>query len=864
MSHNFTFFLLSHGQNFLIEKSLFSSVLFFIFSFGGAARSQIVPDGSLGAESAIVSSPMPGTTQIDGGARRGVNLFHSFSEFSIPIGREAFFNNDANVGNIINRVTGNRISNIDGTLRSNGTANLFLLNPNGIVFGPEARLNIGGSFFATTAESVRFAGGIEFGVGGIREPPLLSVNVPVGLQFGENPRSIRNRSQALRPVPLPPELPIPSDAGLEVAPGRTLALIGGDIFLENGNLTAVQGEVRLGSVAGPGIVTFSPMPTGLTLDYGAISTFGTIELSGMATIDVSGLGGGAISLRGNDIIVREDAGLVALTFGSSDGRGIEVTGDRFLLLEDALISTATFGTGSGGDLTIRTDESVEFSGPGFAPLQALAFSALVGTLDADDPEFGVNIGSQGNGRAGAIAIETGNFILREGSFLANPTDGSEAGGNAIVRADAIEIDAAFLFSIAGLGAMGNAGDIVLETQTLRLVDGGSIFTITLGSGSGSNVIVRATDLVEISGNPQEVLLGGVSSGSFFGNGPAGRIEIDARRIVIAEGGFITSASGTFLGTTAIVQGGPGNNVFLRASESIEVRGSAAGALFPSFVSTMSLGDAPAGDLRIETGSFVVRDGALVSSSGGELVDGSAGGTGDAGTLEIVADIVRLDGGGTLSASTASGLGGNISIQTEDLRLSGQSAIATDAGSSDGGNIAIAADTLVAFGNSDITANAQAGSGGQITIEAIGVFGTQFRNFPTSNSDITATSLLGADFSGTVAIDEPEVDPSSTFTALPENPINVAILFDRNPCHNFFYNGEFYAIGRGGIAPHPLGEAIPYAPSGDRLWIAANRETSNARSSPQISEAIDWKRDENGNVVALLGATAPQGDRCNES
>ena len=170
-------------------------------------QAQIVPDNTLPINSTV--TPDCTVCTIDGGTVRGANLFHSFSEFSLPTGSEAFFNNALQIQNILSRVTGNSVSNIDGLIQANGTANLFLLNPNGIIFGQNASLNIGGSFFASTASSLVFADGTVFSAKpDTSTPPLLSVSVPLGLQYGSNPGGIQVQG-----------------ATLEVGVGQTLALV---------------------------------------------------------------------------------------------------------------------------------------------------------------------------------------------------------------------------------------------------------------------------------------------------------------------------------------------------------------------------------------------------------------------------------------------------------------------------------------------------------------------------------------------------------------------------------------------------------------------------------------------------------------
>ncbi len=480
------------------------TIVLIVWSWTVSVSAQIVPDSSLPVESRIV--PNGSILSIDGGTTAGTNLFHSFSEFSVPTGTEAAFNNALTIDNIITRVTGGNISKIDGLIRANGSANLFLLNPNGIVFGENAQLAIGGSFFGSTAESLRFADGFEFSSVAPEANPILTVSVPVGLQMGDNPGAIVNRSQATTLNPLPSNSPLPANRGLEVAPGRTLALIGGNIALENGNLTALQGEIQLASFASSGLVTFSVTPTRIALDDSNIDRFGNIDISGASTLNVTGLGSGAIGLHGGEINIRDDANLLAVTLGNIDGRGIEITGDRFRMQDSVLVSTIAFGAGNAGDVTIRTAESVELSGLGFPALQELLFRRVLMGFDLNTLDFGIFTNAQGGGKAGTLSMATGSLTMNEGALIGSSTNGSAPGGDIILQAETMALEEAVVASATLVGSTGNAGDIVIEVGDIKLVDGGYITASSLGSGASGDIIVRA-DTVEARGLPPGTLTG---------------------------------------------------------------------------------------------------------------------------------------------------------------------------------------------------------------------------------------------------------------------------------------------------------------------------------------------------------------------
>jgi filamentous hemagglutinin family protein len=166
---------------------------------GESVLAQIVPDNTLGAEGSIVTPDVNiqgiQGDRIDGGATRGANLFHSFQEFNVGEGRGAYFANPTGIENILTRVTGGNPSNILGRLGVLGEANLFLLNPNGIVFGSNASLDIQGSFVATTAERIQLGDSGYFSAVEPQTSSLLSVS-PGALFFSEvanQPSSIINQ-----------------------------------------------------------------------------------------------------------------------------------------------------------------------------------------------------------------------------------------------------------------------------------------------------------------------------------------------------------------------------------------------------------------------------------------------------------------------------------------------------------------------------------------------------------------------------------------------------------------------------------------------------------------------------------------------
>jgi filamentous hemagglutinin family protein len=764
--------------------SRLSSALLFIclLLFPSKTFAQIIPDNTLGSESSRTVADTVNNLPIDrisGGATRGSNLFHSFREFNIGEGRGAYFENPSEISNIFTRVTGGNSSNILGTIGVLGNGNLFLINPKGIIFGPNARLDLRGSFLASSADSIVFNNDFEFSSTNPQTSPLLTVNIPVGLRFRANPGAIVNRSTATGQVNLPPSsipIPITNNIGLAVESGQTLALIGGGIQLPGGNLTANNGQILLGSIASPGTVNFAQTPLGLSLNYDNIANFGNIQISVGALINTSGTGGGKVDIRGENVTV-SNSRIYALTLGNTDGRGIDISARNLRIEGGSQLSTFTLGGGAGGNINLRAADSVDMSGLGIEGYQQVVIKYLVsGTTDPFDPQFSFFNGTAGAGNGGSININTGRLLMRDGVVGSGITFGAGNGGNLNIRANTFEIIGSGINNATAKDSTGAGGSINLDVQRLIMGDGSLLGSTSYSSGPSGNINIKAAESVELSNSgPRTAVSTGISTLSIGGNGRAGDITVDTKRLSLSGGSAFTLGTGVLVGRFLFSQnGGPAGNLTVKASESVEIAGISqiltSGTQNASAFTSGTLSSSRSGNIRVDTPRLTVRDGGIITTdslgtgNGGNItinadridvigsgnnglfvsaIDASVGqvfgnnpnATANAGELNINTGRLSIRDGATITVkASGTGRAGNINVVADSIALDNKSRIDGTTASGTGANINLTAGDIRLRRGSQITTDAGKSEGGNININS-----NLLLALPRENSDITANA-----------------------------------------------------------------------------------------------------------------------------
>ena len=828
------------------KESFLYHISFVFISFALSCTtvlSQIIPDTTLGTEETSVVIPNQTikdtpSTLINGGSVRGSNLFHSFQDFNINLGKGTYFADPAGISNILVRVTGGNPSKLNGTLGVLGSANLIFLNPHGISFGPNVRLDLSGSFLASTANNIQFSDGIQFSATNPQPVPLLTINVPIGLGFTTGyPGSISvegtGHNLFFSGILGTPILGSgQSLTGLRTNTGETIALVGGQVNFDGGILTAPSGRIEVGSVTS-GIVSLASTPTGLFIGYGGVQKFQNIQLNNRSLLDASGFSNGKIFLQARIVNLTNGSAILISNFGSLPSGGISINATEALELN--------------GTITDNNNNSGE----------SLAQRIAQG------------IGTQNffTGKGADIFVSTNKLVIQNSAQLTTQTFGLGGGGNISLivgdsnqnlgnRPSEVALRSGGVATLAS--GTGQAGNLTLSTQKLSIQYGATFASENFGSGAGGNVTINASDSVEISGairlTPNSFLqsfLGALTTSS----GNAGNVVVNTRQLIVNKGGRLDSST---------LASGSAGSININATDSINVSDRVPGSLNPNLISSISSSanvidpyftpifglynqlNGATGSITINTNKLNVQNGAQISVR--------SDGIGNAGTLQIHANSINLNNQGSITASTASGEGGNIFLQSRNLQLRHNSPITANAGGTgNGGNININTRTLAALENSNISANAQGGTGGRVTINTQGLFLSQ-------DSAIAATSEAGPQFSGRVQINTPDIDPSQGLVALP------ASLFDATgqiaqgcPAAVGSRASKFIVTGTGGIPLSPSDSLNSYAvwhdlPSSEVADNSMSPAKEQANGEPtQIVEARGWRQNPDGTITLTAEA-----------
>ncbi|MUG96608.1 filamentous hemagglutinin N-terminal domain-containing protein [Scytonema sp. UIC 10036] len=482
------------------------------------AQSNIVPDNTLGAESSVVITNYQGlpsgASAITGGAVRGINLFHSFREFNVSAGRGAYFlSPDASIQNILARVTGSNSSSILGRLGTFGSSqpNLFLINPNGIIFGANASLDVGGSFVATTANAVQLGETGFFSATQPQSSSLLTVN-PSALLYNAivNQSQITNGSRATRLGTVINGSPNRQFSGLQVLDGKSLLLVGGDIRFERlGTLQAPGGRVELGGLTSPGIVGLNVDGNILSLNFPDTIQRADVFFGTFARVNVASTGGGDIAIDARNIDVSEFTSLRAgITSRSrttdSQAGDITLNATEQIKVEQGsqiLNSVNPLATGNSGNIRIKTGSLILSNNSELITSAYGEGNAGSMTIDARD-RIVIDGGSvmsdasqilDNKGKAGDIRITTGSLLVKNEAKLSTSTNGQGDTGSIIVDArDSVSFDRSNALSEIGQGGIGKGGDIRINTRFLSVTNGAKLSTSTSGQGDAGSVIINVS------------------------------------------------------------------------------------------------------------------------------------------------------------------------------------------------------------------------------------------------------------------------------------------------------------------------------------------------------------------------------------
>ncbi|AFY99172.1 filamentous hemagglutinin N-terminal domain-containing protein [Calothrix sp. PCC 6303] len=780
-------------------KLLLTSLLLWNFTLlrNIPVNAQITPDSSLGNESSQINSNAVinglNAEQINGGARRGINLFHSFSEFNIKDGQRVYFANPSGVFNILTRVTGKDASNIFGTLGIDGNANLFLMNPNGILFGKNASLDMRGSFVGTTANDLQFSDGKFFSASSNQETPLLSISVPIGLQFGGNQGNITNQSQSLN-----------------LQPSQSLLLVGKEVNLDAAKIQLTDGLVELVGVKGTGNIGLSDTyggELGIRTIFPSNLEKGTVSLVNGSEINVTGQGIGSILINSSNFEMLGGSKLIAgigenltatsqkpgdvniqatnkvnlvegslianhANFGSNGNTGDININTNFLEVVGGRVSTRTLGTGKAGNINIKSGEvyvnNPAYKLPGNNSLQEdkPALDASNYKNDAPDRK-GRGLGASGNV---SIVADRNITLIGQGKDEENKVIstysglGGKGGGNISLNAGgSVYLSNAYVGSPSFNGARADIS--IFGNESVSILDNSRLRSGTNAQRAG-DITIKSSGLVSLKNSFIDSSVGGKNS-------QAGNISIQGGDIYISQ--LLNKPGKAALNTISSSEGYSGN-VSVVAQGDITLIGNnldTDNLVISTFANIRAL---QGGDISLKANS--------ISLTNAYLKSGSERGNG--GNISLLGDSsVSVSDNSSLLSGTNAGKAGNINIQSSGDILIKQSLLLSGVGgrkdtpNATGGDINLNGRSILITNGSEITARASreatkelpGGTSGNILVNATKKFtisGKAQYPFPRNTRPVktiysallTGSGPTANGAGGTITINAPQVEISN--------------------------------------------------------------------------------------------------------
>jgi filamentous hemagglutinin family protein len=760
--------------------------LYFLSNLVSFAYGEVILDGSLNA----AAGPLPGPHfVIDAslGQQVGDNLFHSFERFNLNSTESATFTGPSTLNHVINRITGGQPSYINGLLRSQiSHADLYFINPWGILFGPQAQLDIPASLYLSTADYLQLGENGHFNAT-TPNNTLLTTAAPTAFGFLDNPSTItiQNSQLILRTDA------IEQAVGEQTLLNHPLALIGGDITIQDSLLSTFGSDINIVSVNSAGKV---PLNVNL-LAKNTFTNYGTLRINDTNPIDkrysgniqTSGRGGGAIFIRVGQLFL--DGGwLFADTLGDQPGRGVTIQVDKEMVLTNAaritteVIDNALFGkaTGTAGHIDIHANQ-LQLTGGSQIASSSYTASA------AGDIHIALNDSLLVSGIDPNIQLPSG--------ILSNTTSNG-SGGTISITAPQVRLEQAAQLHANTIGE-GQAGHISLQVDTLAIQDGAQIAVGVgdqkhlQGAGKGGNMTITAANAIQISGKSLTLNQpSGLFSNVFTQNGSGGQLNVVAPQLTIdqdatiqamtlfnGQGGHVNLQvdtlklieGGTIL-TNTLYGSGFGGHIDIIARRALQISGNNTGIA------------AATGSRSTGVGGYVNINASQLELVSGGALSARSEGMGNAGNIYLsLQDQLRMKQG-SIRTSTAQADGGNIEITTPSyLHLTNSELTATvNAQAGDGGNITLTSDFVI-LDHSHIFAKAVGGTGGNIDITTTGIYNLSQEPL---EQVIDASSQLGVD--GVVTISPLDQNTTEKVLILPNNFFDVSALLTKK-CNQFREN-----------------------------------------------------------------------------